>query len=47
MVILLILEYTLSFIVVFLFLLKFEVSEVHALQCCIFVPSFGMHKKIS
>jgi hypothetical protein len=28
-----------------LFTLKFEVYEVHALQYCIFAPSFGMHKK--
>jgi hypothetical protein len=27
------------------FILKFEVYEVHALQCCIFAPSFGMHQK--
>jgi hypothetical protein len=32
-------------IVVFLFILKFEAYEVYALQCCIFAPSFGMHKK--
>jgi hypothetical protein len=44
--ILVILEYTLSSIVVFLYILKFEVYEVHALQCYIFAPSFGMHKKI-
>jgi hypothetical protein len=40
--ILLILEYTLSSIVVF-FILKFEVYEVHVLHCYIFVPTFGMH----
>jgi hypothetical protein len=44
---LLILEYTLSSIVVFLFILKFEVYKIYALQCCIFAPSFGMHKKTS
>jgi hypothetical protein len=32
---------------VFFFILKFEVYEVHALQCYIFAPSFGMHKKTS
>jgi hypothetical protein len=42
---LLILEYTLSSIVVFHFILKFEVYEVHGLQCCIFAPYFGMDKK--
>jgi hypothetical protein len=28
-----------------IFILKFEVYEVHVLQCCIFAPSFVMHKK--
>jgi hypothetical protein len=42
---LLILKYTLSSIVVFLFILKFEVYEVHALHYCIFAPSFDIHKK--
>jgi hypothetical protein len=28
-----------------LYISKFEIYEVHALQCCIFAPSFGMHKK--
>jgi hypothetical protein len=46
-VILLILEYILSSIVIFLFILKFKVYEVHALQYCIFTPSFGMNKKTS
>jgi hypothetical protein len=41
--ILLNLEYTLLSIMVFLFILKFKVYEVHALQCYIFTPSFGMH----
>jgi hypothetical protein len=35
--ILLILEYTLSSIAVFLFILKFEAYEVYALQYCIFL----------
>jgi hypothetical protein len=38
--ILVILEYTLSSIVVFLFILKIEAYEVYALQCCIFCTLF-------
>jgi hypothetical protein len=41
-----ILEYTLSSIVVFLFILNFEAYEVYVLQYCnFFAPSFGIHKK--